>query len=248
MKELHSLNLTKLTILEFGQHIKSINQNINQLGTTTDSVLLHYLATSNQQLAEYDKAMLQIRKSDETAKIVTADSKRDLAITSLQRQLNVFELSDDDNELLAFASINTLLKTYKGIQKWNFEEETNGIENLIADLKNSKYEPQINLLNMAGFVTKVNDTNQNFKALFDGRFQETADKAIYDTKALRATAKKTYVDMAEYVLAMSKAKDTNEFNKSLDVINAVRKYYADLLAKRKPATATVPVVEISPMN
>jgi hypothetical protein len=32
---------------------------------------------------------------------------------------------------------------------------------------------------------------------------------------------------------MAKAKNTEEFNQSLTAINAVRKYYADLIAKRQ---------------
>jgi hypothetical protein len=39
-----------------------------------------------------------------------------------------------------------------------------------------------------------------------------------------------------------------EFNQSLRVINTVRKYYADLLAKRKPATKTAPAEPIPPMG
>ncbi len=248
MKQLHNLNLTKLTILEFGQHLKSVTKNINQLGIITDSVLLEYLASSKQQLEAYDLAMLQIRKSDETAKIVAADDKRDRAISAFQRQLSVFELSENPDEVLAFESLNTVLKTYKGLQSWNFEEETNGIVNLLNDLNNSKYKPLIVALNMTAFVTRLTDANNSFITLFDIRTQESAGKVVYDTKALRATAKSTYSDMTDYVLAMAKAKNNDEFNKTLDVINAVRKYYADLLSKRKPATATTPAEEIPPLN
>jgi Family of unknown function (DUF6261) len=248
MKALEILSLTRLTILEFGQHLKTVNQNILELGNTTDAVLLQYLSTVKQQLVEYDKALLQIRKSDETVKIIAADDKRDRALTAMQRQLSVYELSEDESEVEAYTSLNTLLKTYNGLQKWNFEEETNGIENLVSDLNNSKYQPLVGALNMTGFVTRLNNNNNNFKILFDSRIQEVADKVVYDTKVLRTTLKNTYEDMTEYVLAMAKAKDNEEFNKTLDVINAVRQYYADLLAKRKPATATKPEDEIPPLK
>lgn len=248
MKALQILNLTRLTILEFGQHIKTVVQNIIKLGNTTDPVLLQYLATINEQLDEYDKAMLQIRKSDETLKIVAADLKRDNTLSAMLRQLSVYELSESEAEVEVYTSLNTLFKAYNGLQKWNFEEETNGIENLVSDLNNSKYQPLIVALNMTGFVTRLNNNNNAFKILFDGRIQEVADKVVYSTKVLRTNLKNTYVDMNDYVLAMSKAKDNEEFNKSLDVINAVRKYYADLLAKRKPAKDTKVEDEIPPMN
>lgn len=248
MKVLVILSLTRLTILEFGQHIKTVVQNIIKLGNTTDPVLLEYLATINGQLEEYDKAMLQIRKSDETLKIVAADDKRDRSITAMQRQLSVYELSEVETEVEAYNSLNTLFKTYKGLQHWNFEEETNGIENLVSDLNNSKYQPLIVALNMTDLVIRLTNNNNAFKILFNGRIQEVADKVVYNTKVLRTNLKNTYVDMIEYALAMSKAKNNDEFNKSLDVINAVRKYYADLLAKRKPAKDSETEDEIPPMN
>jgi hypothetical protein len=247
MKELHVLNLTRLTVLEFGQHIKSVNQGISLLGNTTDPVFVNYLATSNLNLVAYDKAMLQIQKSDETAKIIATDTLRDNAITALQRQLTVHELSEVETEQLAYASLNTLLKTYKGIQRWNFEEESNGIDNLVNDLNNAKYLPSVTVLKMNDFITKIENNNTAFKTIFAGRTQEFASKEVYDVKQLRATAKITYLDMVAYVLAMAKVKNNDEFNKALDVINTLRKYYADLLAKRKPATATTPAVPIPPM-
>ncbi len=248
MKELHVLSLTKLTILEFGQHLKSVNNGIALLNNTTDSVFLNYLNTSNANLVQYDKAMLQIQKSDETAKIAAADDARDVAITALQRQLSVFELSEIEAEVEAFKSLNTLLKSYKGIQNWNFEAETNGIENLLVDLNNTKFAPLVTQLNMNNFVTRIQAKNEIFKTLFAGRTQEAASKEVFDTKVLRAKAKTTYTDMIEYVLSMAKAIDSDEFNKALGVINTVRKYYADLLAKRKPATATTPTEPIPPME
>jgi Family of unknown function (DUF6261) len=248
MKQLQSLNLTRLSILEFGQHLKSVNSGIEILNNVTDDVFANYLTTSNANLVNYDKAMLQVQKSDETAKIVTADTQRDIAITALQRQLSVYELSEENAELEAYNSLNTLLQTYKGMQRWNFEEESNGIDNLLSDLNNSKYLPSVTLLNMGAFLSRLNTKNVVFKTIFATRTQETAVKEVFDTKALRNTAKVTYVDMIEYVLSMAKAKNTPEFNNALDVINTVRKYYADLLAKRKAATATTPEVAIPPMN
>lgn len=248
MKVLVILSLTRLTILEFGQHIKTVIQNILKLGNTTDAVFVQYLTKIKAGLDEYDKAMLQIRKSDETIKIVAADDKRDRSISAMQRQLSVYELSENEDEVEAFRSLNTLFKVYKGLKNWNFEEESNGIDNLIADLNNSKYQPLVVDLNMTAFVTRLTTNNNAFKTLFDNRIQEVADKVVYDTKVLRRNLTNDYADMNEYVVAMSKAKNNDEFNKSLDVINAVRKYYADLLAKRKPAKDDEEEDEIPPMS
>ena len=247
MKSLQPLNVARLSVLEFGQHLKSILENINLLGAgfVTDTALVNYLQTLGNSMVPYDKAIVQITKSDETAKIVEADKLRDNAITALTRQLSVYELSPNDNETEAYNSLLTLFNTYKGIQKWNFEEETNGIDNLLADLANAKYSAHAGVLNMAPWVTQLTTTNAAFKALFSGRTQESSAKESFDVAAMRKEMKTVYEDAADYTLSMAKAQNTDQYNKTLDVINTVRKYYHDLLAKRKPGnggdTTTTPI-------
>jgi hypothetical protein len=51
-------------------------------------------------------------------------------------------------------------------------------------------------------------------------------------KVVRAELLKKYADMANYVLAMSKALNTQLFLTTLNLMNASRKYYSDMLARR----------------
>ena len=236
MKSLHPLTVFNLSNLEFGQHLKTIRNNLVNLSKTpiTDTVLLGYLNNLDASGIIYDRAMVNIAKSDETAKIVAADSRRDKALSSLFRVADVFEFTEDENEQLAFASLKTLFDNYNGLQWWNFEEETNGIDNLIADLRNDKYSPSAQLLVMAAYIDRLSAANQSFKALFDGRTSEVALKENFDVKQLRSEMKQQYNDMVNYILTMAKALNTDQYNQALDMINTVRKYYADLLARREP--------------
>lgn len=93
---------------------------------------------------------------------------------------------------------------------------------------------------MGTYVDRIVQTNADFKTLFAKRTQETSAKKVFDVKAMRADIKTTYTDMADYVLSMAKAKNTDEFNQVLNVLNTVRKYYSDLLAKRKTQPADTP--------
>jgi hypothetical protein len=248
MKELQSLNIARLSNLEFGQHAKSVLNGITTLNNATDEGFTNYLAQLATNSNNYDRAMIQVQKSDETEKIVQADQLRDKAVTALNRYLRVFELSENEEEVLAYKSLNTLLKTYRGIQSWNFEEESNGIDNLLNDLNEGKYLASVALLNMTSYVNRLATRNNEFKNLFAGRTQEVALKEVFDVKKLRNNLKTTYSDLADYVLSMSKSKNTDEFNKALDLINTVRKYYSDLLAKRKATTKNTPETPIPPME
>jgi Family of unknown function (DUF6261) len=194
MKPLQTLSLTRLSVLEFGQHIKSMLSNIDLLGQDfiSDPVLAHYLQTLRNEMATYDKAMLPVAKSDETAKIATADKHRDNAVSALTRQLWVYEISDDDAELAAYDSLSTLFDTYYEIQKWNFEEETNGIDHLLADLLNTKYKPNVELLQMLRYVNRLEAANTSFKNLFMARTKEAAGKPKYDVPTMRKAIKTVY--------------------------------------------------------
>lgn len=250
MKTLIGLNVARLQVLEAGQHVKSILKGIDELGIgfITDTTLQNYLAKLKDASTEYDKALLKVMKSDETAKIVEADAVRDKAITAMQRIIGVYELSEDTAEVEAFQSLHTLFNTYKGIQKWNFEEESNGIDNLLIDLHTAKYQAHIDLLNLNAYVERMQVANEKFKTLFAGRTQEKANTEYFDTKALRDDMTLQYNNLAEYVLVMAKAFDTEQYNKPLDILNTVRKYYADLLAKRKGTHKGEAAEPIPPME
>jgi Family of unknown function (DUF6261) len=249
MKQIQTLSLTQLSVLEFGQHIKTVHYNIGLLGKDliTDKVLADYLATLNTESTEYDKAMLQIAKSDETAKIAAADKRRDNALSTLIRQLSVFEFAEDDAEHEAYQSLSIVFNTYKGMQRWNLEEETNGIDNLLTDLAADKYRPLVQLLGMQRYVDRLATHNTAFKTLFSNRVQEVSAKEIYDVPAMRRVLKEKYDDMTAYVVLMAKRPDAEQYTQCLDVINTVRKYYHDLLAKRKPGSDGEPDAPIPPM-
>ena len=252
MKKLQSLSLTRLNNLEFEQHVKSIYTGIIEENESEseikDASLIQYLNEMNLKSLAYDKSMLQIVKSDETAKIFRADETRDKALTCIQRHLSVFEFSPHTNQLLAFVSLNTLFSKYKGIQNWNYEKQTSGIDNLIADLQSEKYSDSAETIRMTEFAERLQTTNNDFKLLFNGRTHEQATKEVFDVKELRGALKISYENLINYVLAMAKAVNTDEFNQSLKIINAVRKYYSDMIAKRISEKKTTAKTNSPTMN
>ena len=250
MKSLAHLPLYRMFVLEMGQHVKSIINGIDDLGENfiTDPLLQNYMNLLKSSSAEYDKAMLKIMKSDETAKISAADDVRDKAIAATLRILSAFELSDNETELQAYFSLHNLFNTYKGIQKWNFEEESNGIDNLLVDLSDPKYTAHIATVSLSNYISRIQTANEHFKTLFAGRIHETATKEVFDTKVLRADLTTKYTLMTEYVLNMARATDTDLYNLPLNIINTVRKYYADLLAKRKGTKTEESTEPIPPMT
>jgi hypothetical protein len=237
MYKLEPINVARLNNLEFGQHIKSLIENSIECQTehhfATDTALEAMFLQLQSASNTYNSALMQVMKSDHTSQIVHADRLRDLAVTQLMRYLSVFEYSSVDTELSAFESLNTLVREFHNLQRWNLEEETNGIDTLVIDLTNEKYQPKTVLLRMNPYVTQLMQTNTAFKEVFRARIQESASKEVFDVKKLRFELKTYYNNWINYVLAMSKATETPTYTQHLKVINTIRKEYADLLAKRK---------------
>src|SRR5688572_15348179 len=96
MKTLHDLRIAGLMHVEAGQLIK---RNLTDLATAgivtdTDIHIKNYVTQMQADSNLFDKALLQIQKSEETAVLMELDNKRDTSVSVLNRQLKVFELSN----------------------------------------------------------------------------------------------------------------------------------------------------------
>ena len=245
-----NISVTRLTSLEFGQFISSTISEINIVTSVhpiTDAVFVQYLTDLISKSLMMDKAVKQIQKNNETAKIASQDVRRDHAVTIARRSNSLYEFTDDQDEHNAYVSIETVFGAYKGIQDWNMPEETKGIERMVAELKDEAHLPQIELLGITKYVNKMDTENQAFKTLFEGRSVGEAGKEVFDVKAIRKETRTVYEDLAAYVLSIAKGGKQEEFVAVLNVLNNIRKYYSDMLAKRKPAKEGEPPTPIPPM-
>jgi len=233
MKDLHKLGIQQLLNLEFGQHAKSVHQSLTAPAEIEDVILKAYLENLKKNSDEFDRAMVQIAKNDETIKIAELDRKRDNAIIALVRFLNVYEYTDDSAKDEAFLSLYTLFTAYKNLPAWNFERETNGIDNLITDLKAAKYLPFTQLLGLTPFINRLETDNTAFKKAFADRSEGISSKEVFNVKELRLALKESYENTVEYLHTMAKAKSSDpEYSDALKRLNTIRKYYSDMLAKR----------------
>ncbi len=243
MKSLNSIPMTRLTVIKFGEFVKETLRTVDALGVITEPFAKAYHDRLLTESDTYQLAMVNHAKSDETAKIAAADTARDLALSAFFRQLSVYELSDNSNELDSYNSLKNMITNYDGIIRADYAQETGMIDNLVVDLNSSKHAAHISALNMDSLVSRMDIANNNFKALFLGRSQEAIGVVKYDVKDLRKKMKIAYELFANYILTLSQAENTPIWNHLLDAVNVVRKYYSDELAKMNGGpTASTPVL------
>jgi hypothetical protein len=224
---LEPLTTSALTNMEAGQLFR---RHLSDLSTIDASLLVdapfnNYMQQIGNQAVVLENALAQVRKNEETQKIVDTDAIRDKAVT-------------------AFSLALKLHATFKNIAKLNYEAETMAIDKLTGELNSPAYSEKINYLHMSKYVTRLSETNNAFKNLFGGRMVTTAMNETFDMKAIRIELQSTYSDFCDYVLSMAKVTDNPLFANALNLLNTARKYYADLLARR-----TAPKTEkTSPQN
>ncbi len=244
-KALTELNLNHLSNLEAGQLIKS---NLKDIGTVpageiTDVIIKNFIISLGNKEVDYDKALVQVQKNDETAKLEVSDAKRDLSIAAFTTAIHLGKLSDVPAEVEAAISLHTLFKTYDNLAKLNYEAESNGIDNIGKDLVNTKYAPLVTLLGIGKYVIRLQTDNDKFKTLYSGRTVGIANTEVYNAKQLRKDLQLIYGKFTTYLLTMAENVDTPQYNDVLALVNAGRKQYADLLAIREGKAAAAKLIK-----
>lgn len=240
---LHKLNVARLTHLEAGQLIKSSVKDLETaaINTTTDVHIKNYV---DQMIADselFDKGLLQIKKNQETEEIARLDYFRDLSLTAFNRQLKVYELSINPAFVTSYKAVTIVVKKYKNLATLNYEAESNGIDNLVADFRSPAYAPHITTLNMGAFVDNIATTNDDFKVLFSKRSTDISYKEVFNIKQIRKAAFANYTNYTQYVLSLARVNSSNDYYKNiLSIVNQIRKYYSDLLSKREGGTTPPP--------
>jgi len=231
---LEQLRTSALSNMEAGQLARRHLSDLSTIdpGLCTDAPYNNYVQKLTIQADWYERALAQVRKNEETMKILLADENRDKSVGAFNGALKLYAMSDIPEEVEASRSIGILFGTYKNLPTLNYEAETLAIDKFARELRSPAYSEKISLLQMDRYVARMEVSNTEFKNLFSGRMVTTASTEIYDMKAIRAELQDICSDFAEYVLAMAKAVDNPLFPKALNLLNTARKYYADLLARR----------------
>ncbi len=122
------------------------------------------------------------------AQLRELDDRRDKAYYSLQHAVDAGLYSEEAEELEAAKRIDEIMKRYAGVATMNYDKETGGLKNLLADLAETEAAKAVKVLHAEGAVKRLGDHNKAFDEAFRGRF--AGDKKLFDMKALRRVTDK----------------------------------------------------------
>ncbi|MEM0541035.1 DUF6261 family protein [Flavobacterium sp. j3] len=233
---LQKCNLSRLTLIEGGQIVKSTLKDLETKGIdlNTDVNVKGYASQLVAELVIYDKGLLQTQKNDETREIERLDSLRDTDLAIYRRKFRAFSLTKNAQERDAYTKLNNLWSVYKNITKLNYEAQSNAVDNLVQDLRSAKYSSLVTFLDLDDYVEEIKTSNEAFKDKYSTRSTEESEEEKINMKLVRKNTMTLYNNLINYVLTMAKVEPApaTYYTPMLSTINTVRKNFADIIARR----------------
>ena len=183
--ELRSIRRDRLQHLEhyqFTDHLLSMAKEANVAKLTA------VLKPLEDAFKDEDEAVFPQRGNAMNAQLRELDDRRDKAYYSLQHAVDAGLYSEEAEELEAAKRVSEIMKRYAGVATMNYDKETGGLKNLLADLAETEAAKALKVLHAEGAVKRIGDHNKAFDEAFRGRF--VGDKKLYDMKALRRVTDK----------------------------------------------------------
>ena len=182
IKKIFKRELQHLEHYQFANHLLTMAKEANVEKLTA------VLKPLEDAFKDEDEAMFPKKGNEMNAQLRELDDRRDKAYYSLQHAVEAGLYSEEAAELEAAKRIDEIMKRYAGVATMNYDKETGGLKNLLADLAETEAAKAVKVLHAEGAVKRLGDHNKAFDEAFRGRF--AGDKKLYDMKALRRVTDK----------------------------------------------------------
>ena len=182
LKKIYYHRLQHLEHYQFTDHLLTMAKEANVAKLTA------VLKPLEDAFKAEDEAVFPKKGNAMNAQLRELDDRRDKAYYSLQHAVDAGLYSEETEELAAAKRVSEIMKRYAGVATMNYDKETGGLKNLLADLAETEAAKALKVLHAEGAVKRIGDHNKAFDEAFRGRF--AGDKKLYDMKALRRVTDK----------------------------------------------------------
>ena len=209
------INLNKVRQMEYYQVMATIKkfleeENLENLGLNTIK------EEFDKSFFNLDNSLKGIKKSNHTKDLVQISKKRDLYLTNLIVQCNLFK--NHPNEVVAQSAYGK--KPYSK----PMQEKTGIIVNLLQDFEANELQKDIDLIHIREWIIALQKENNNFLSIYEERIKEKSTIKVGNAKEMREAMHKTFVKLCKAIEAFSFVRGENEYQHLSNNINeTVRK-------------------------
>ena len=236
IKFLRRCNLQHLEHYQFANHLLTMAKEANVEKLTA------VLKPLEDAFKDEDEAMFPKKGNEMNAQLRELDDRRDKAYYSLQHAVDAGLYSEETAELEAAKRIDEIMKRYAGVATMNYDKETGGLKNLLADLAETEAAKAVKVLHAEGAVKRLGDHNKAFDEAFRGRF--AGDKKLFDMKALRRVTDKAIDAVVRRIDSLDDLEPSAAITALINRYNQLVDNRHTLLKQRETSNAKANVAKI----
>lgn len=233
---LNSIVLEHLQYLEASQFITRLFSDMSYLTLELkkDKEMDEHFQLLNTQAEEFYNSLVQIKAMTESKKLEELDLMRDQKISTIRLHIEAFRYREEKEIKNAYAAAQLILHKFEEIESLNYEAESKAVQKFLDGWNKPEHADLVKFLQLQVNLDHLKVAAYAFDDLFNNRSALILRKETYDAKVLYKSMLATYTNLAKYILAMAIfKKDENLYPALLDVFNNGRKYFADVIARRK---------------
>jgi hypothetical protein len=170
-----------------------------------------------------------VRKSEFTAKKAEADYARDHVVKGIEAIVRTgmkhFDPAVRDNAM----HLHVLLETYGNFTKADYDGESAAIDSLITRLQSYIYDPAIQTLGLAPWITELHGQNELFKSYVDNATQEQIDKPDITPRAARNATDETLRKITDRVTSLITLNELVNYTTFVEEFNTLVNHYNTLV-------------------
>ena len=191
----------------------------------------------NEAVSNEDISYKIVQKSSLTEKIAALDAVSDSIIVGFATYVRSLTSHYDILAQEAAKRIMIQYNAYGNIRKKSYVAQTTDITNLLQDF-NGKLRPDIVLLQLEGWVTRIENANNAFLEAFNDRHTEKAEKdALTGLKQCRIVSDERFAAIRDRVNAGIVFNGEEKYKELVIDLNVSIDYYNNLMAQRKGRAA-----------
>ena len=236
IKKIFKRELQHLEHYQFANHLLTMAKEANVEKLTA------VLKPLEDAFKAEDEAMFPKKGNEMNAQLRELDDRRDKAYYSLQHAVDAGLYSEEAAELEAAKRIDEIMKRYAGVATMNYDKETGGLKNLLADLAETEAAKAVKVLHAEGAVKRLGDHNKAFDEAFRGRF--AGDKKLFDMKALRRVTDKAIDAVVRRIDSLDDLEPSAAITALINRYNQLVDNRHTLLKQRETSNAKANVAKI----
>ena len=191
-----------------------------------------------EKLLETLQAGLHRSKSSQTVASLEADCERDDALSTLTGLVKAFSRVKEASSKEAYDKLSKLFKNYAGLTSMSYEKETEAINHLLKELKDTDYQTALSTLHLTTHVETLTKAQAQFEKAYKERLAEQKGKAPSQNKEVRAKLQEIYDFLVDFTAINAYAyPDKKQYADLRDHLNAIRSRYKKLTPKKSKQEA-----------